>query len=172
MVSVVYAETAQWTTYQPQGQINATSIETAYGGELINVVSKSPVKRYMDYTAVTDTGSKQYQLLRKGVRESNGLIKVDGYVCVALGSRYGAIGDKFTFILRRADGTKHAVKVIKSDAKQDRHTIGGWTDKDGNILEMIVDTDQLPSSAKASGDCDQIQEVSGEIIRIVKESNK
>jgi DNA-directed RNA polymerase subunit H (RpoH/RPB5) len=37
---------------------------------------------------------------------------------------------------------------------------------------MIVDTDQLPSSAKASGDCDQIQEVSGEIIRIVKESNK
>lgn len=139
------------------------------GDKLIDVKSKSAVKRYMDVSAVTDTNSKQYQLLRKGVRESNGLIKVDGYVCVALGSRYGAIGDKFTFILRRADGTKHAVKVIKSDAKQDRHTIGGWTDKDGNILEMIVDTDQLPSSAKASGDCDQIEEVNGEIVRIVRQ---
>ena len=164
----MYAETAQ-RTYEPEGMKHATSIEKAYGGRLINVASKSAVKRYEDFTAISDTSSKQYQLLRKGVRESNGLIKVDGYVCVALGSRYGDVGDKFIFILRRADGTKHAVKVIKADEKQDRHTIGGWTDKDGNILEMIVDTDQLPSSAKASGDCDQIQEVSGEIVRIVRQ---
>ena len=166
----MYAETAQ-RTYVPQGQIHATSEENAYCGQLINVASKSAVKRYEDFTAISDTSSKQYQLLQKGVRESNGLIKVDGYVCVALGSRYGDVGDKFIFILRRADGTKHAVKVIKADEKQDRHTLNGegWTDINGNILEMIVDTDQLPSSAKASGDCDQIQEVSGEIVRIVRQ---
>ena len=170
MVSVVYAETAQRTTYQPRGQINATSEENAYCGQLINVASKSAVKRYEDFTAISDTSSKQYQLLRKGVRESNGLIKVDGYVCVALGSRYGAIGSKFIFVLK--DGNrKRAVKVIKADEKQDRHTLNGegWTDINGNILEMIVDTGKLPEEAKTSGDCDRIEAVRGEIVRIVRQ---
>ena len=104
------------------------------------------------------------------MRESNGLIKVDGYVCVALGSRYGAIGSKFIFVLK--DGNrKRAVKVIKADEKQDRHTLNGegWTDINGNILEMIVDTGKLPEEAKTSGDCDRIEAVRGEIVRIVRQ---
>lgn len=66
---------------------------------------------------------------------------------------------------------KRAVKVIKADEKQDRHTLNGegWTDINGNILEMIVDTGKLPEEAKTSGDCDRIEAVRGEIVRIVRQ---
>ena len=165
----MYAETAQ-RTYVPQGQINATSEENAYCGQLIEVRSKSAVKRYMDFTSVTDTSSKQYAILQKGEIQSNGLISVNGFVCAALGSSYGQIGDKYIFILQ--DGSKRkAVRIIKADEKQDRHTLDGegWTDINGNILEMIVDTGKLPEEAKTSGDCDRIEAVRGEIVRIVRQ---
>lgn len=136
-------------------------------------MSKSPVKRYMDYTAVTDTGSDQYNLLQKGVIGSDGIVRVDGYVCAALGSGYGQIGDKFTFVLEK-NGRRHSVKVIMADQKQDKHTAGGngLTDKDGNIMELIVCTGQLPEAARTSGDCDKIEAVCGEIVKIIKEGNK
>ena len=168
----MYAETAQ-RTYEPEGMKHATSIEKAYGGQLIEVASKSAVKRYEDFTAISDTSSRQYKLLQEGELQPNGLISINGYVCAALGSRYGQIGDKFTFVLEK-NGRRHSVKVIMADQKQDKHTAGGngLTDKDGNIMELIVCTGQLPEAARTSGDCDKIEAVCGEIVKIIKESNK
>ena len=171
-MSVVHATTVQ-RTYAPQGQINATSEGNAYCGQLIEVRSKSAVKRYMDFTTVTDTSSKQYAILQKGEIQSNGLISVNGFVCAALGSSYGQIGDKYIFILQ--DGSERkAVKIIKADEKQDRHTLNGegWLDTNGNILEMVVCTNALPAAAKTSGDCNEVKEIRGNVIKIIKENQK
>lgn len=107
-------------------------------------------KPWMDYRAVTDTTSVQYELLSRAYHADNGLLYVDGYLCVALGSQFGEVGDVFTFVM----DTGETIEVIKADAKQDCHTIEGWTGVDGHLIEMIVDTDYLDDEAMVMGDCD------------------
>lgn len=99
-------------------------------------------KSYMDWRAVTNTSSKQYELLNSGIfNMDNGLlITEDGYVAVALGSKYGSVGDKFRITL----DTGKTFKAIKADAKSDAHTINGCHQyQDGSIIEFVVDTTAL-----------------------------
>ena len=105
----------------------------------------------MDYRAVTDTSSLQYDLLSRAYHADDGLLYIDGHLAVAMGSGYGPVGTKYVMTI---GGTEY--QVIKADAKQDAHTLdgAGWQGTDGHLIEMIVDTDLLDADAMYMGDCD------------------
>ena len=172
VLSTAYANTeTAGQAYKAEGQLHATSRIDAVPGKEIPVASSSAVKRFLDYRCVTDESSRQYRLLQKGEIDSNGLIYIAGHICAALGSKYGPIGTKYIFVLKDGNRT-HYVKIIKTDQKKDQDTAGGagWTDKDGNILEMIVDRSRISQKCNSTGDMDKCQLTSGRIIKIYREN--
>lgn len=175
VLSTAYAQTTETAgqAYKAEGQLHATSMLDAVPGEELPVVSSSPVKRYMDYRCVTDESSRQYRLLQKGEIDSNGLIYIAGHICAALGSKYGPIGTKYTFVLKNGKRT-HYIKIIMTDQKKDQDTANGegWTDPNGNVLEMIVDADRINKECNQHGDMNYCSKTSGKIIRIIKEEQQ
>ena len=128
-------------------------------------MSSSTNKPYMSYRAITDTSSTQYQLMQRATTDTEtGLMYIDGYLCVALGSKYGPVGTKYLMTIGGVD-----YKVIKVDAKQDRHTTNGegWTAQNGSILEMVVNMSYLDNTAMYMGDCNCI--LNGQITKILRE---
>lgn len=125
-------------------------------------------KSYMDWRAVTNTSSKQYELLNSGIfnMDSGLLITEDGYVAVALGSKYGNVGDKFRITL----DTGKRFKAIKADAKSDAHTINGCHQyQDGSVIEFVVDTNNLRYEnrlAYAMGDISYVEGFEGIVTSI------
>ena len=96
---------------------------------------------YMDYRAITDTTSKQYQLQQNPycvVDERGFLMYRDNWYVVAMGSYWGKIGDKF--IVRLENGT--IIPVIMGDCKANVDTDREHYAyaKDGHILEFLIDT--------------------------------
>lgn len=130
------------------------------------VKSDSKVKPYMSYTAVTNTDSEQYKLLSCANHESDGTLTVDGYTCVALGQKYGQVGDKFIFTVGGKD-----YKLIIGDMKApcDTRNGSGWVGPDGHVIEMIVDYDYLSSNCRILGDCDEL--MPGKVSKIKKLKN-
>lgn len=121
-------------------------------------------KPWMDYRAVTDTASLQYELISQASHEDNGLLTIDGYYLAALGSAWGEVGSRYE--MRIGDKT---VRMIKADEKQDAHTLNNerLVGLNGHLTEMIVDTDRLDNMAMLMGDCDYLAELTGEITEIV-----
>lgn len=94
-----------------------------------------------------------------------GLMTYNGYICVALGSYYGQIGDVFKITFE--DG--QVIEVIKADGKADRDTINGAVHKtDGSVVEFIVDMNVLDSSVMMSGDVGTIYQ--GKILKIERKN--
>jgi hypothetical protein len=149
--------------YQPQGMIHATSFEEAYQTKTMPLVSTSSVKRWEDRSCISDTGSEAYTLLSQGTVDEDGLVTIDGYIAVALGQKYGRVGDKFIITI----GGKR-VKCIMADAKANCDTNGGWTGKDGHVIEMIVDSGSIPTQCQVSGDMNDCSSVQGRIEKIEK----
>lgn len=97
---------------------------------------------YMDYRAITDITSKQYQLQQDPycvVDERGFLMYRDNWYVVAMGSYWGKIGDKF--IVRLENGT--IIPVIMGDYKANVDTDREHYAyaKDGHVLEFLIDTD-------------------------------
>jgi hypothetical protein len=125
----------------------------------------SDFKSWMPYTAITDRSSLQYELTRKAKADENGLLKIDNYYCVALGSAYGKVGDKFKITLN----TNKSFDVIKADQKADIHTIGdNKTSLDGSQIEFIIDKSKLNQDVKKYGNVSVLNIFSGRILSIVK----
>lgn len=121
-------------------------------------------KCYMDYRTITDTSSPQYELQSDAWTDADGLRRIDGFYCVALGSAFGSeIGAKYAITL--SSGTTFL--AILSDQKADCDTINGYTrDRSGAIIEFIVDADCLPQSVKYSGSIGSIPTFAGEVTEI------
>ena len=121
-------------------------------------------KCFMDYRSITDTSSPQYELQSGAWTDANGLRRVDGYYCVALGSAFGSeIGSKYMITL----STGVSFLAILGDQKADAHTIDGHTrDRSGAVVEFIVDTNFIPEAVKHSGSIGTIPQFSGEVIEI------
>lgn len=140
----------------------------------ISLFSKyNSIKSYMDYRKITSKSSAQYQLLYSGeiIFCDDGLLKdKDGYVAVAIGSRYSKkIGDRF--IVTFDNGKQQ--KLIAVDHKADKDTYGGSNAKaDTSMIEMIVDISKCRNSeyAKAiyDGDFNSHPDFEGNIIKIEK----
>lgn len=133
------------TTFPKATQINikATVIGTAYNYEpnVMKLCSTSSVKTYMDYRSITNTRSKQYKYIKEhmSVNHQGLLVDKDGFIGVALSSRYGIIGSKFKIIL----DTGTILNVVKIDEKSSKHTdsencVQKW---DGSFLEIVIDKD-------------------------------
>lgn len=106
------------------------------------------MKTYMDYRAITDTHSVQYEMQQDCYTDENGLRRYkegDEYV-VAVGSPIAEVGDYITVEL----DTGEVLDCIVGDSKGDRwyHLCG----KGHNVVEFIVDTESLDPDAKRVGD--------------------
>ena len=126
-------------------------------------------KCYMDYRAITSTGSPQYQLQQEAYTDENGIRKVGGFYCVALGSAFGSeIGTRYIITL----SSGNQVPVILADQKANKHTTADNTrDYSGAVIEFVVDTPVLPYEVKHSGSVGSIPEFAGEVVEIRRLNN-
>lgn len=130
-------------------------------------------KTYMDYRAITDRSSKQWQLQQEAYTDNYGMRKIGSYYCVALGSAFSSkIGTKFVITLE--DG--QSFKAILADQKSDLHTDSTnkympLSNGNINIVEFIVDSPKLESFAKRMGDVSHVShgKFDGKIVGIKKE---
>lgn len=121
-------------------------------------------KCYMDYRTITDTSSAQYSLQAEAYTDEYGLRKVDECYCIALGSAYGSdIGSIYEVTL--STGVKFM--AILADQKADCDTAGGHTrDRNGAVIEFIVEADRLPASVRATGSVGSIDFFKGNVEKI------
>lgn len=121
-------------------------------------------KCYEDFRALTDTGSPQYALQREAWTDMYGLRRVDGFYCIALGSAYGTeIGEKYIITL----STGYEFLAVLADQKADVDTVDGHTrDRNGAVIEFIVDTNYLPADVKQMGDVSCVPGFAGEVTEI------
>ena len=127
-------------------------------------------KSFMDYKTITNTSSAQYKLIYSDaiVVGDDGLLYSGEYIGVALGSRYGKIGDKFIITL----DTGIKFKAIKLDEKSDKHTSGGCHHlSDGSMVEFVIDTNGVRQSyprAPLTGNFNEVDTFKGKVIRVQK----
>ena len=121
-------------------------------------------KCYEDYRCITDTTSPQYELQQTAWTDENGLRRVNDLYCVALGSAYGSdIGTKYIVTL----STGRTLPVILADQKADRDTVQGHTrDRNGAVMEFVVDTPYLDAAVRYSGDISSIPGFEGYVEEI------
>lgn len=135
--------------------------------------STSSAKSYMDYRAITDTTSKQYELVQNMNIKNGMLLDEDGYIGVALGSQFGEVGSKWVFELSSGE----YLYTIKVDEKDDKDTINGCQHKiDGSVIEFVVDTETTIFSIGSNGlilegNFNNHPWFNGEIVSVRKEVN-
>lgn len=124
-------------------------------------------KTYMDYRAITNKNSVQWQMQQLAVTDEDGFRKYDGKYMVAVGSYYASSCGKE---LKVTLDTGNVLDVVVGDLKQDRHTdsTNRYVVGNGNILEFIVDTKKLSSISKKMGDV-SYSGLQGMIIKIEEE---
>lgn len=97
----------------------------------------SDFKTYMYGTAVTNTASAQYQLISRAYVGDYGIMTVDGYYLVAMGTAYAHyIGEKYQVTFESGQ----VINVMIGDVKQDIHTdqYNSAGAANGDLLEFIV----------------------------------
>lgn len=121
-------------------------------------------KCYEDFRALTDVSSPQYQLQREAWTDMYGLRRLDGFYCVALGSAFGSeIGARYIITL----STGYEFLAILADQKADVDTVDGHTrDRNGAVIEFIVDTNYLPADVRQMGDVSCVPGFAGEVTEI------
>lgn len=135
----------------------------------IKVCSSSSVKTYMDYLKISPT-SYQGKFIRKHMTAVDGLLyDKDLYIGVALGSYFGPIGSRYTFIL----DTGIQLNVIKVEAKSDWHTVGGCQQRwDGSVIEFVIDMEsenfpRLSNKHPFNGNFNNAPQFKGNIVKII-----
>ena len=125
----------------------------------------------MDYRTITNTTSQQYQLIHSDsiVVGNDGLLYSGEYIGVALGSKFGTIGDKFLITLN----TGEQFKAIKVDEKSDSHTVDGCHhSNDGSVVEFVINIRLAQQSyplAITMGNFDYIDKFNGSVVKIERE---
>lgn len=104
--------------------------------ENYGVCAYSSAKTYEEGNIRWDPTSTQFQIMNTLHINDRGMYEsVDGYLAVALGSYYGPVGSKFKITL----DSGIVLKVIKADAKADKDTVNGCSQRtDGSILEFVI----------------------------------
>ncbi len=126
-------------------------------------------KTYMDYRAITDKSSIQYELQQQAYTDSQGIRRIGSDVCVALGTAYAqSCGQRFEITL----DSGNSFTAVVGDIKADRHTddsnryVELW-DGHGDMVEFIVDTDELDSHIRIMGSVGEYEKYSGCVTAIV-----
>lgn len=142
-------------------------LEEELEGLNMSVPDIGNIKTYMDYTKICKN-SKQGKIVyaTQAWTDEDGLRRWEDYYCVALGSYYGNVGDKFW--IETANGNKY--KIIKADEKANKHTDASnrYTVATKCMIEWIVETNKLNYFVKNSGNINNVEKVSGNIVKITK----
>lgn len=140
----------------PQAHTGLTSDYTEY-----IPCSDNTFKSWMDFRAITNTNSEQYKLQRIASTESFlGLRLLDGYFMIAISKSYGNVGDIVEVFLEG-----NSFLAIIGDIKNAGHSDGCSSDRDGSMLEFIVDVKSLHTDIKRSGNFNSFFE--GKVLRIL-----
>lgn len=103
-------------------------------------------KTYMSYKSITSKSSLQYKYIHSDaiILDDRGFLMSsdgEGYYGVALGSYFGEIGSRYIFTLQRPDGSTHELKVVKVEAKSDKHTCEhNYKAGSNDVIEFVIDT--------------------------------
>lgn len=119
-------------------------------------------KSYMDYKYITNTESTQYKLQQNAWTDNNGLRRYGGMgdYMVAVGTPYGKVGDRIMVTL----DTEQTLTCIIGDSKGDCYYHS--CSRGACVVEFIVDTPHLDSTAKDMGDCSYIDNLDGQVVYI------
>lgn len=116
---------------------NFDKYEKEFVAEEIDGCFNIAAKTYMPYQAITNINSKQYKHIKNHmtIDSTTGMLyDEDGFIGVALASKFGAIGDRYYFTLE--DGK--VLPLVKIDEKAD-DTTNGCTAFDGHLIEFVID---------------------------------
>ena len=131
---------------------------------------KTSFKSYMSWKAITNTRSKQYKLQEDCWTDSYGLRRYNEDYVIALGSYYSSnIGDRFKITL----DTGKSFNAVVGDFKANKHTdpLNQYTTTENSgkcVVEFIVETGRLDSTAKRMGDISYISNFKGNVEKIEK----
>ena len=119
-------------------------------------------KSYEDYTYITDTSSKQWELQQNAYTDKNGLRRYGALAdyMIAVGTPYANVGDRVLVTL----DTDNSFYAVVGDSKGDR-----WyhdCSKGACVVEFIVDTPYMDELPKKMGDCSYIDGLEGEVVSI------
>ena len=138
----------------------------------LEVISASSTKTYMDYRAITAKTSPQYQYIHNYMQvcEDGFLRDEDGFIGVALGSYFGAVGSKYEFVL----DSGITLPLIKIEEKSDSDTsYGFYHNSDGSVIEFVIDSkcaamqkNRWPNGLIWSGNFNNCSEFQGKITAI------
>lgn len=147
------------------------TLETGLQEIEMHITTENSEKNWMDYRCITNKESEQYKLIYNSGRVTicdDGLLRNEkGYIGVALGSKYGDIGDEFQIVFD--NGNK--VNVFKVDEKSDRHTVyGEYNPWNNSYIEMVIDSDLAYNRYNGvfTGDFNDDELMNGNIICIYK----
>lgn len=125
---------------------------------------------FMDYRTLTDTSSKQWELQQSAWTDWQGFRRIGNDYCVALGTYYGEIGDRF----RITTDEGNSYTVIEADAKGNDavfyNDYQSWYHVCGNgrinLIEFVVDGDLIPNECWQMGDMGVIDSIGGNVVSI------
>lgn len=122
-------------------------------------------KSYMGYKSITNTASAQYKFQQKCWTDDEGLRRQEDDYVVALGSYYADdIGDRFEITLTTGQVFTAVVGDFKSDLHTDStHKYTPMNNGNKNVIEFIVDTKLLNSTARKMGDISYIEGFEGDV---------
>ena len=143
-----------------EARMEATEpIKVVSSTKIIKPCTDNTFKSYMDYRMITNTSSEQYKLQQSAYTNEQGLREYKGFILVAVASRYGNVGDILAIDLE-AD----SIYAIIGDIKDKGHD-GCSSDRDGSMVEFIVDTQVIDPKIKSSGNFNDVYQ--GKIERII-----
>ncbi len=145
----------EWGKLANGGYIRLESVSSEKTTWQYQIPTYSGKKSWMGYN-LFGSGTDQYKLQQLAETDRNGLRKVEGRYCVAIGSHFGtAIGQKFDLILEN----NVVIPCVMGDQKADCHTdSANIFTQNGCCSEFIVDSAGLNPDAMQSGDVSSINE--------------
>lgn len=127
---------------------------------------------YMDLESITDKSSEQYRRKSNYWLDSSGIWCCNNDYVVAMGSGFGALGDRYMIITDKGNSYSVVIGDHKADIDTDLNNCYSLTYVNGepkfNIIEFIVDTDSLNDNVKESGNVGDYYFIKGNIIHIEK----
>ena len=168
---VLRFELHQGGSYQPrESYIEETVVKEQVYESLEIPQGRTDNFMYMDYRALTNTASKQYELQQYAWTDSQGFRRYGDYYMVAMGTYYGYVGDTFRITTDRGNcydvilGDCKGTDAVSYDGYHSWYHVAG--DYRLNVVEFIVQTEYLPSEVTLHGDCGVFENIGGNVIKI------
>jgi len=168
---VLKFELHQGGSYQPkESYIEKTIVKEQVYESLEIPQGRTDNFMYMDYRALTNTASAQYELQQYAWTDSQGFRRYGDYYMVAMGTYYGYVGETFRITTDRNNcydvilGDCKGTDAVSYDGNHSWYHVAG--DYRLNVVEFIVATEYLPSEVTLHGDCGVLENIGGNVIKI------